>query len=57
MEEGSKNHKKIASNISELVVIPFGKWCDAHEARVQNSQDDLLARIKSHDKQAEVVRK
>lgn len=57
MEEGSKNHKKIASNISELVVIPFGKWCDAHEARVQNSQDDLLARIKAHDKQAEIVRK
>ena len=57
MEEGSKNHKRIASNISELVVIPFGKWCDAHEARVQNSQDDLQARIKAHDKQAEVVRK
>lgn len=57
MEEGSKTHKKIASNISELVVIPFGKWCDAHEARVQNSQDDLQARIKAHDKQAEVVRK
>lgn len=57
MEEGSKNHKKIASNVSELVVIPFGKWCDAHEARVQNSQDDLQARIKLHDKQADLVRK
>ena len=57
MEEGSKNHKKIASNISELVVIPFGKWCDAHDSRVQNSQNDLQARIKAHDKQADVVRK
>lgn len=57
MEEGSKNHKKIASSINELVVIPFGRWCDAHEARVQNSQDDLQARIKAHDKQAEMVRK
>lgn len=57
MEEGSKNHKKIASNINELVVIPFGRWCEAHEARVQNSQDDLQTRIKLHDKQAEVVRK
>ncbi len=57
MEEASKNHKKIASNISELVVIPFGKWCDAHEARVQSSQDDLQARIKAHDKQVEIVRK
>lgn len=57
MEEASKNHKKIASNITELVVIPFGKWCDAHEARVQGSQDDLQARIKAHDKQVEIVRK
>lgn len=55
--EAAKNHKKIASNISELVVIPFSRWCDAHEARVQNSQDDLQARIKAHDKQAEVVQK
>ena len=57
MEESSKNHKKIASNITELVVMPFGKWCDAHEGRVQNSQDDLQARIKLHDKQADLVRK
>ena len=57
MIEATKNHKKIASNISELVVIPFSRWCDAHEARVQNSQDDLMARIKAHDKQADVVQK
>ena len=57
MEEASKNHKKIASNISELVVLPFSRWCNAHEARVQNSQDDLQGRVKAHDKQAEVVRK
>ena len=57
MQEASKNHIKIASNIRELVVTPFSRWCDAHEARVQNSQDDLQARIKAHDKQAEAVRK
>lgn len=57
MEEASKNHKKIAANIRELVVIPFGRWCDAHEARIQNSQDDLQARIKAHDRQADYVRK
>lgn len=57
MEEASKNHKKIASNITELVVTPFAKWCEAHEARVQGSQDDLQARIKVHDKQVEIVRK
>ena len=57
MEEASKNHKKISSNISELVVIPFSRWCEAHEGRVQNSQDDLQARMKSHDKQADYVRK
>jgi hypothetical protein len=57
MGEASKNHRKIASNIRELVVNPFGRWCDAHEQRLQNSQDDLQARIKLHDKQAEAVRK
>ena len=57
MQEASKNHKKIASNISELVVVPFSRWCDAHEARVQNSQDDLQSRIKAYDKQSDTVQK
>ena len=57
MAEAAKNHRKIASNISELVITPFGRWCDAHEGRVQSSHDDLQARIRAHDKQAEVVRK
>ncbi|KAB8336931.1 hypothetical protein FH972_021236 [Carpinus fangiana] len=57
MEESALKHRKIASNIRELVVYPFGRWCDQHAARVQNSQDDLQARIKSHDKQADQVRR
>ncbi|MCJ1350779.1 MAG: hypothetical protein MMC33_000760 [Icmadophila ericetorum] len=57
MQAAAQNHRKIASNISELVVVPFSRWCDAHAARVHNSRDDLQARIKAHDKQAEVVRK
>lgn len=57
MEEAAKNHRKIASNISELVVLPFSRWCEAHDGRVQNSQDDLQSRMKAHDKQAEYVRK
>ena len=57
MEEASKSHKKIASNISELVVLPFSRWCEAHEGRVQNSQDDLQSRMKVHDKHADYVRK
>ncbi|KAL8900335.1 MAG: hypothetical protein Q9192_001112 [Flavoplaca navasiana] len=57
MQEASKNHKKIASNISELVVVPFSRWCVAHEARVQNSQDDLQSRIKAYDKQSDTVQK
>jgi len=56
MSEAAKNHRKIASNIRELVVSPFARWCDAHAARVQNSQDDLQARIKAHDRQADYVR-
>ena len=56
MSEEARNHKKIASNIRELVVNPFSRWCDQHAARVQNSQDDLQGRIKAHDRQAETVR-
>ncbi|KAF2212560.1 hypothetical protein CERZMDRAFT_111673 [Cercospora zeae-maydis SCOH1-5] len=56
MSEEAKNHKKIASNIRELVVNPFSRWCEQHAARVQNSQDDLQGRIKAHDRQAETVR-
>ncbi|KAL1869704.1 hypothetical protein VTK73DRAFT_3008 [Phialemonium thermophilum] len=57
MQEASKNHKKIASNIRDLVVNPFSRWAEAHEARIQDSQDELQARIKAHDRQAELVKK
>ncbi|CAL3963124.1 unnamed protein product [Diplocarpon coronariae] len=57
MEEAAKNHRKIAQSIRDLVVLPFTRWCDAHESRIQNSQDDLQARLKLHDKQAETVKK
>lgn len=57
MIEAAKNHQKIASNIRELVVVPFSRWCDQHEARIQHSHDDLQARIKEHAKQAELVKK
>ncbi|KAL2136928.1 hypothetical protein VTI74DRAFT_89 [Chaetomium olivicolor] len=57
MEDASKNHKKIAQNIRDLVVNPFSRWCDAHEARIHDSHEELQARIKAHDKQAEVVKK
>ncbi|PYH93480.1 RhoGAP and Fes/CIP4 domain protein [Aspergillus ellipticus CBS 707.79] len=57
MVEASKNHQKIASNIRELVVTPFRRWCDQHEARIQNSHDDLQARIKEHTKQVDLVKK
>ena len=57
MQDASKNHQRIAQNIRDLVVNPFSRWCDAHEARVQDSQDDLQARIKAHDRQAENVKK
>ncbi|KAK4561141.1 Rho-GTPase-activating protein 8 [Recurvomyces mirabilis] len=56
MGEASRNHRKIGSNIRELVVNPFGRWCDQHAARIQNSQDDLQGRIKTYDRQAETVR-
>ena len=57
MDAASQNHRKIASNIRELVISPFGKWCEQHAARVQASQDDLQNRIKLQDRQADAVRK
>lgn len=57
MEEAARTHRKIASSIRELVVTPFTRWCDAHESRVQGSQDELQTRIKQHDRQADIVKK
>ncbi|KAB5531312.1 hypothetical protein GE09DRAFT_382202 [Coniochaeta sp. 2T2.1] len=57
MDEASKTHKKIAQNIRDLVVNPFSRWCEAHESRVQESQDELQSKIKAHDKQQETVKK
>lgn len=57
MEDAARNHKKIAQNIRDLVVNPFSRWSDAHESRIQDSQDELQSRIKEHDRQAEVVTK
>src|ERR1700753_3366961 len=56
MGEAARNHRKIASNIRELVVNPFARWCEQHASRVQNSQDDLQGRIRGHDRQADTVR-
>ncbi|KAI9674505.1 MAG: hypothetical protein M1817_001843 [Caeruleum heppii] len=57
MDEAGRNHRRIAGNIRELVVRPFGRWCDAYATRIQSSQDDLQGRIKAHDRQADVVKK
>jgi Domain found in Dishevelled, Egl-10, and Pleckstrin (DEP) len=57
MMETAKNHHKIASNIRELVILPFGRWCDEHAARVQNSHEDLQVLIKDHAKQADLAKK
>ena len=57
MEEASRKHSKIAANIRELVVYPFGKWCEQHRERVQRVQDELMASVKAHDKQAENVKR
>lgn len=56
MNEAARSHRKIGNNIRELVLNPFARWCEQHAARVQNSQDDLQGRIRTHDRQAETVR-
>ncbi|KAG5979860.1 hypothetical protein E4U55_004694 [Claviceps digitariae] len=57
MQDAARSHQRIAQSIRDLVVNPFSRWCDAHESRVQDSQDQLQARIKAHDRQADMVRK
>ncbi|OAQ77643.1 RhoGAP and Fes/CIP4 domain-containing protein [Purpureocillium lilacinum] len=57
MQEAARSHQRIAQSIRDLVINPFSRWCDAHEARIQDSQDDLQSRIKTHDRQADLVRK
>ncbi|KAH7152503.1 hypothetical protein B0J13DRAFT_265801 [Dactylonectria estremocensis] len=57
MQDASRNHHRIAQSIRDLVVNPFSRWCDAHEARIQDSQDELQVRIKAHDRQAEAIKK
>ncbi|KAJ3502612.1 hypothetical protein NM208_g16690 [Fusarium decemcellulare] len=57
MQDAARNHHRIAQSIRDLVVNPFSRWCDAHEARLQDSQDELQLRIKAHDRQAEAVKK
>lgn len=57
MQEAARSHHRIAQNMRDLVINPFARWCDAHEARVQDSQDDLQTRIKIHDRQAETAKK
>ncbi|POR33994.1 Rho-GTPase-activating protein 8 [Tolypocladium paradoxum] len=57
MQDAARSHRRIAQNIRDLVVNPFSRWCEAHEARIQDSQDELQSRIKSHDRQADAVRK
>ncbi|EFW14435.1 hypothetical protein D8B26_008288 [Coccidioides posadasii str. Silveira] len=57
MIEATKNHQKIASNIRDLVVTPFGRWAAQHEARILNSQEELQTRVKEHSKQAELTKK
>lgn len=57
MQDAARNHQRMAQSIRDLVINPFSRWCDSHEARVQDSQDELQVRIKAHDRQAEAVKK
>lgn len=57
MVDAGRSHRKIAQNIRDLVVNPFSRWCDAHEARIEESQDELQSRIKAYDRQSETVKK
>lgn len=57
MQDAARTHQRMAQSIRDLVVNPFSRWCDAHEDRIQSSQDELHARLKAHDNQIDVVKK
>lgn len=57
MQDAARSHLRMAQKVRDLVFNPFSRWCDAHEARIQDSQDELQSRIKAHDRQADAVRK
>ena len=57
MVEACKSHRKISSNIRELVVSPFSRWSDQHEARIQRSRNDIQTRIKEYTKVLQQVKK
>lgn len=57
MGEEGKSHLAIASNMRDMVHLPFSKWADEHRQRVQYSYKVLRSKVKSYDKEhAEVQR-
>ncbi|PFH61952.1 hypothetical protein XA68_15714 [Ophiocordyceps unilateralis] len=57
MQDAARNHQRIAQNVRDLVVNPFSRWCDAHEARVHDSHEELQSLLKAHGRQVDVVQK
>ncbi|RDA86559.1 hypothetical protein CP532_1922 [Ophiocordyceps camponoti-leonardi (nom. inval.)] len=57
MQDAARNHQRIAQNVRDLVVNPFSRWCDAHEARVHDSQEELQGLLKAHGRQVDLVQK
>ena len=57
MIEACKSSRKISTNIRELVVTPFSRWSDQHEARIRRSNSDIQTRIKEYTKLLQQVKK
>lgn len=55
--ESGKHHLKIAANLQNMVLKPFGRWTIEHASRVQTSEKELLGKVKLHDKQFHDVKK
>lgn len=51
------HHLVIASNIEQLVLTPFSKWCQDHRKRVEYSEKILKANISNFDKSKSYVLK
>lgn len=55
--ESGKYHTKIALNLQNMVLKPFGRWTQEHAIRIQTSERELFSKVRVHEKQVMDVKK
>lgn len=55
--ESAQCHIKVATNLQQMVIKPFGRWTHEHAIRVQSSDKELHHKAKEHEKHSMTVKK